>query len=138
MKYKIMFLKYGGFIAPVLYLILSIFYAFFGIQMHIATPVIMSILWLLAQSNVLDYMKIIEMLEMVADGNRWVPCEESLPPDEFPVLIRINGKIRIGERRWDHPGFEDTYQSYWYWDDPDDDGQAWERDSVTHWKYIND
>ncbi len=134
MKYKIMFMKYGGFIAPVLYLILSICYAFLGIQLHVATPVIMSVLWLLTQSNVLDYMKLIEMLD---DGNRWISCDESLPPEEYPVLIRMGDTIRIGERRWDHPSFEESYQSYWYWDDPENDGQAWERDSVTHWKHIN-
>ncbi|MDP2262655.1 MAG: DUF551 domain-containing protein [Hydrogenophaga sp.] len=63
----------------------------------------------------------------------WISVEGKLPPDETPVLIVWRGTVVIGERRWDHPGYEDRYQSYWYWDDPTDDGQDWGRDDVTHW-----
>lgn len=37
----------------------------------------------------------------------WYPA-----PIETPVLILYKGEWRIGEQRWDHPGFEDTYKSY--------------------------
>ncbi len=56
-----------------------------------------------------------------------------LPPDETPVLALVGGKWRIAELRWDHPGYEDTYTSYRYWDDPEDEGQCWEWGDVTHW-----
>ncbi len=54
----------------------------------------------------------------------WISTSRQLPLDETPVLIFRNGEFRIGERRWDYPGFEDTYRAFWYWDDPNDDGQA--------------
>ena len=63
----------------------------------------------------------------------WISVEDRLPDEEIPVLIIFNGEIVIGERRWDNPGFEDTYKAFWYWDDPTDDGQDWGRDEVTHW-----
>lgn len=58
---------------------------------------------------------------------------EQLPPEETEVLIVVNGKRRIAELRWDHPGFEDTYKSYRYWDDPENEGRDWEHHKVTHW-----
>ena len=63
----------------------------------------------------------------------WIRVDERLPHKETPVLIILDGKIRIGEIRWAHPGFEDTYKSYRFWDDPDDDGQCWEWNDITHW-----
>lgn len=66
----------------------------------------------------------------------WTPTEILLPVCETPVLVVVRGVVRIGERCWDHPGHEDTYQSYWYWDDPHNQGQEWERDHVTHWMPI--
>ena len=81
---------------------------------------------------------IFKATEAVIKKYSWVSVEDKLPPDETPVLIVINGKIRIGERRWDHPGHEDTYESYWYWDDPENDGQGWETESVTHWATLID
>lgn len=64
----------------------------------------------------------------------WISTSRQLPSDETPVLIFRNGEIRVGERRWEYPGFEDTYRAFWYWDDPNDDGQAWEdNNDVTHW-----
>lgn len=70
----------------------------------------------------------------------WISCEERLPPDETPVIIARSKDPapRIGEIRWDHPSWEETYQSYRYWDDPNDDGQCWEWDSVTHWVPLPD
>jgi hypothetical protein len=61
-----------------------------------------------------------------------------LPPEETPVLVRVNGVWRIGERRWEHPGHEDTFGAYWYWDDPNNDGQEWDRRDVTAWAYLPD
>jgi hypothetical protein len=66
----------------------------------------------------------------------WRRPDIELPPDEMPVLIVVKGKRRIGARFWDHPGFEDTYKSFWYWDDPDDDGQCWENSDVTLWTFL--
>ena len=63
----------------------------------------------------------------------WTCTAHRLPKVETPVLILHAGKVRIGELRWDYPGYEDTYQAYRYWDDPEDDGQAWEWNDVTHW-----
>ena len=55
-----------------------------------------------------------------------------------PVLIFWNGNIVIGERRCEHPTFEETFEAFWYWDDPTDDGQDWEREEVTHWMPLPD
>lgn len=66
-------------------------------------------------------------------GGAWITCADRLPPDETPVPIMLDGELRLGELRWDHPGWEDTYQSYRYWDDPHDDGQDWQMHDVTHW-----
>lgn len=66
-------------------------------------------------------------------ASRWTSVGDSLPPDETPVLILLDGEVRFGEIRWDHPSYEDTYESYRYWDDPNDDGQGWTWDEVTHW-----
>ena len=63
----------------------------------------------------------------------WIKTENSLPPDETPVLIILNGEIRIGELRWDYPSWEETYEAYRYWDDPHDDGQDWQWDDVVYW-----
>ncbi len=63
----------------------------------------------------------------------WVSVEERLPADETPVLILRNQEVRIGELRWEHPGFEDTYKAFRYWDDPLNDGQCWEWPEITHW-----
>lgn len=64
---------------------------------------------------------------------QWVAVSERLPEDETPVLIVHKGKLRIGEIRWEYPGCEDNYEAFRYWDSPDDDGQEWEWNNVTHW-----
>jgi hypothetical protein len=69
-------------------------------------------------------------------GTVWRSTKESLPTDETPVLIMVNGKVRIGELRWERPGYEDTFAAFQYWDDPEDDGQCWEWDNVTEWAAV--
>lgn len=65
----------------------------------------------------------------------WISVRDRLPSDETPVLVYFDvlDAIRIGELRWEHPGFEDSYESFRYWDDPQDDGQGWEWHEITHW-----
>lgn len=67
-----------------------------------------------------------------------IATSEKLPPDETPVLILHRGEWRIGELRWEHPTWEDTYQAFQYWDNPHDDGQEWEWQDVTHWAELPD
>lgn len=66
----------------------------------------------------------------------WIRTSERLPDDETPVLVIRNGEVRIGEVRWEHPTFEETFSSFQHWDDPNDDGQIWEWFDVTHWMEI--
>jgi len=73
-------------------------------------------------------------LEELKREKRWIPVGERLPTDETPVLIICRGHIRLGELRWEHPGFEDIYKAFRYWDDPNDDGQSWEWHDITHWQ----
>lgn len=64
----------------------------------------------------------------------WRLCEDGGLPDEgVECLVVVKGVVRVGARFWDEPGHEDTYTSYMYWDDPEDDGQGWELEDVTHW-----
>lgn len=64
---------------------------------------------------------------------QWVTTDERLPPKETPVVAFYRGAISILEIRWDYPSFEDTYRPYWYWDNPDNDGQDIDPREVTHW-----
>ncbi len=73
------------------------------------------------------------LLEEVEKGPKWVSVEQEFPPDETPVLVVCKGIVRIGERRWEHPTFEESYQPFWYWDDPHNDGKDWENADITHW-----
>lgn len=75
-----------------------------------------------------------ENIEMMI---KWNKPDDILPPVDRPVLVRIDGVVRIGELRWDCPGWEDTYDAYQYWDDPHNDGQDWEG-RVTDWAYFDD
>jgi hypothetical protein len=69
-------------------------------------------------------------------GLAWVhQTNDNLPPEETPVLTNYQGG-RILERRWEIPGYYDSYQSYWYWDDPLNDGQEIAREDVKEWMYI--
>jgi len=68
--------------------------------------------------------------------SEWVSVSDRLPPRDTPVLILHSEEVKVGELRWDSPGFEDTYEEFWYWDSPTDDGQEWERPDVTHWQAI--
>ena len=63
----------------------------------------------------------------------WVKCADRLPPEETPVLIVVGGKLRIGELRWERPTWEETWQAFQYWDDPEDDGREWDWEDVTEW-----
>lgn len=66
----------------------------------------------------------------------WIKCSDRMPADETPVLIVHGGSVKIGEVRWEHPGWEDTYESFQYWDNPEHDGQCWDWIDVTHWMHI--
>lgn len=61
--------------------------------------------------------------------------EDQLPREETPVLTNYKGG-RILERRWEIPSYYDYFQSYWYWDDPINDGQEIAREEITEWMYI--
>ena len=77
-------------------------------------------------------------LRQVADAMQpqWVSVDDHLPPDKTPVLVLRCGAVSICELRWEHPGPEDSYQSFRYWDDPNDYGQVWEHGEITHWSPI--
>ena len=66
----------------------------------------------------------------------WVSTVDRLPPDKTVVLAVVNGKIRLVERRWECPTYEETFKAFWYWDDPNNDGQDWGIADVTHWMPI--
>lgn len=63
----------------------------------------------------------------------WVSVKDRLPEEETPVLILRNKVIFIGKIKWERPTFEDTYEPFRYWDDPNDYGKEWEWDEITHW-----
>lgn len=63
----------------------------------------------------------------------WVACADRMPSPEVRVLIVVNGAVRVGALFWEYPVHEDTHQAFTYWDDPEDDGQPWEHEDVTHW-----
>ncbi|EBI0159796.1 DUF551 domain-containing protein [Salmonella enterica subsp. enterica serovar Cerro] len=65
--------------------------------------------------------------------SEWIKCSTRNPTPETPVLIMLNGVIHIGEIRREYPTHEETYQPFFYWDDPHNDGQPWEVFDVTHW-----
>lgn len=67
---------------------------------------------------------------------KWISTLDDLPKEATPVLIVHCGEVRIGEIRWDFPGFEDAYREFQYWDDPNNDGQCWAWGNVTHWMPI--
>jgi hypothetical protein len=65
----------------------------------------------------------------------WIPVGNRLPEDKTPVLVLFhNGERNIGELRWESPGYEESYQAFQYWDNPTDDGKAWEWGDITHWQ----
>ena len=71
---------------------------------------------------------------MMMSKLKWVEPDHELPPDETPVLLIRKGKLAIGERRWEHPTFEENFRSFWFWADVDDN---WHDDqgeaTVTYW-----
>lgn len=66
----------------------------------------------------------------------WNRTDESLPPDETPVLIVHRGNVKIGEIRWEHPAHGEAFSAFQFWDDPSNDGQNWDWGDVTHWMPI--
>jgi hypothetical protein len=59
----------------------------------------------------------------------WISVHERMPAEETPVLILLNDEIRIGELLFD----DAAGPAYLFWDDPHNDGCAWDRNDVTHW-----
>lgn len=70
---------------------------------------------------------------MNTKSNKWILISEKLPPYETPVLILNNGKIMIGEIQWEYPTYEETFEAYSYWDDPNNPGKDWYSIEITHW-----
>lgn len=64
----------------------------------------------------------------------WVPTADTLPPEETPVLLFRKGAIVIGERQWERPSWDETFDSFWFWTCPN---EFWIDDidvaDVTHW-----
>jgi hypothetical protein len=70
---------------------------------------------------------------------QWIKPEEQLPTDETPVLALFqDGRRRVAELRWEHPGHEEAFKAFRYWDDPDDDGQCWEWHDIVGWRPLPD
>lgn len=63
----------------------------------------------------------------------WISVEDRLPEDDTNVLVLFNGEIKIGFMTWEHPTYEETWESYKYWDESYHDGQGWEHWEITHW-----
>ena len=58
-----------------------------------------------------------------------------LPKDGIAVLICFfDGTIRKGALYWDIPSFEDIYEKFQYWDDPDNEGQEWDWGDIVGWQ----
>ena len=68
----------------------------------------------------------------------WINIEDRLPEEYENVLIILSGEIRIGCLMREDPTFEETFQSFIFWDDPNDDGQGWEWYDVTYWMPLPD
>ena len=83
--------------------------------------------------NALLYAEEIDRLRCASSATgAWIPCSDRMPDAETPVMILRHGEPRIGELRWEYP-HEETFKAFTYWDDPFDDGQAWEHHEITHW-----
>jgi hypothetical protein len=75
------------------------------------------------------------------NSSAWIKCEERMPAPETPVLAWHapgGGAHSILELRWDRPGYEETFEPYLYWDNPNDDGQDIDFCDVTHWMPLPD
>jgi hypothetical protein len=64
----------------------------------------------------------------------WVRCADALPPHKRPVLIWIDGKAAVAALFKEPPDWESDTRSYDYWDSPEQDGEEWEWNDVTHWQ----
>lgn len=98
------------------------------------TPTAISILGLLSLIAYWCYLK-----HRYKHSNDWVDTQEALPPLNTPVLVAVHGYYfpLILERRWEQPTFEETFDPFWYWDDPLDDGKEF-GDNVYAWKELSE
>lgn len=77
------------------------------------------------------------MAQELTDYFDWHDASHELPPEGALVLIEFtNGRLRLASIFEDVPSWEDTYQAYFYFDDPEDEGQDWQMDDIARWKYI--
>ena len=67
-------------------------------------------------------------------GKEWISVEDRLPEIGVPVLVIHDREVKVGVRVWEHPTFEDNFESFWFWDCAYDDGKGWENEDVTHWQ----
>ena len=67
------------------------------------------------------------------EAAKWISVGERLPADETEVLIILDGQVRVGAIFLECQSYEEGGKTFRYWDDPYDDGQAWEFHQVTHW-----
>lgn len=51
---------------------------------------------------------------------QWLSPADQLPPDETVVLALRKGRVTLAELRWEHPGHEDSFQSFRFWAEPHD------------------
>ena len=57
----------------------------------------------------------------------------TMPNQQVPVLILINGEWRIAQRIRDVGSYEESYAQTEYWDCPYNDGQEWHDEDITAW-----
>lgn len=64
---------------------------------------------------------------------QWISVEDRLPEIDDVVLVHRYGLQEpfIGTLLEEIPTFEETFDTFTYWDDARNDGQHW--DDVTHW-----
>lgn len=73
---------------------------------------------------------------MIKKEIEWFGVHEKTPPDETPILTNYDGG-RILERRWETSSWEEGRNAFWYWDDPNDDGQDIHPNEVTMWAELD-
>ena len=73
----------------------------------------------------------------MSEQDGWILTKDELPPDETPVLVFMNGHQVVAERCWEHPTFEETFKSFWFWDSPISPGQDWENHKILAWRHLS-
>jgi len=63
----------------------------------------------------------------------WISVDDRLPDEGTDVLALRLGKQCIAAIFVEVQSYEEGGRRIRYWDDPNDDGQGWEWDEVTHW-----